>query len=121
MGRLIRGAFESARETSGDQARKLSGWPKSPGSLSGRLKRLAPNLRAAGWVLEQDRTSKKRSWVIRRSFSKAEEHQEACSADCNRVLAIMDGCRFVRLGDVSPSAVVEWLKNERAAERMGIQ
>jgi site-specific recombinase XerD len=40
---------------------------------------------------------------------------------CNRVQAILDGCRFVRLGDVSPSAVVEWLKNERAAERMGIQ
>ncbi len=40
---------------------------------------------------------------------------------CNRVRAIMDGCRFVRLGDVSPSVVVEWLKNERVAERMGIQ
>src|SRR5260370_41992296 len=40
---------------------------------------------------------------------------------CKRVRAIMDGCRFVRLGDVSPSAVVEWLKNERAAGRIGIQ
>jgi site-specific recombinase XerD len=40
---------------------------------------------------------------------------------CTRVKAILDGCRFVRLGDVSPSAVVEWLKNERAAVRMGIQ
>jgi integrase len=40
---------------------------------------------------------------------------------CTRVQAITSGCRFVRLGDVNPSAVVEWLKNERAAERIGIQ
>src|SRR5262249_23204920 len=40
---------------------------------------------------------------------------------CKRVQSIMVGCKFVRLGDVSPSAVVEWLKNERAAERLGIQ
>jgi integrase len=40
---------------------------------------------------------------------------------CNRVQTILNGCKFVRLGDVSPSAVVEWLKNERAAERIGIQ
>ena len=40
---------------------------------------------------------------------------------CKRVQTIIDGCKFVRLSDVSPSAVVEWLKNERAAERIGIQ
>jgi site-specific recombinase XerC len=40
---------------------------------------------------------------------------------CTRVQSIMDGCRFVWLGDVSPSAVVEWLKNQRAAGRLGIQ
>lgn len=40
---------------------------------------------------------------------------------CHRVQAIVDGCRFVRLGDVSPSAVIEWLKNERTAGRLGIQ
>lgn len=50
----------------GDQSRKPSGWPKNPRSLSGHLKRLAPNLRAAGWVLDQDRNSKKRSWTFRR-------------------------------------------------------
>jgi hypothetical protein len=53
-------------ERLGDQARRLAGWPKNPRSLSGHLKRLAPNLRAAGWVLDQDRSSKKRSWIIRR-------------------------------------------------------
>jgi len=40
---------------------------------------------------------------------------------CNRVLTLINGCRFLQLGDVSPSAVVEWLKNERVAERIGIQ
>ncbi len=50
----------------GEQFRRLSGWPKNPRSLSGHLKRLGPNLRAAGWVLDQDRSSKKRSWMIRR-------------------------------------------------------
>lgn len=53
-------------ERLGDQTRKQSGWPKNPRSLSGHLKRLAPNLREAGWIVEQDRSSKKRSWSIRR-------------------------------------------------------
>lgn len=53
-------------ERQGEQTRRPAGWPKNPRSLSGHLKRLAPNLRAAGWVLEQDRSSKKRSWIIRR-------------------------------------------------------
>ncbi len=53
-------------ERLGDQTRRLSGWPKNPRSLSGHLKRLAPNMRAAGWVLEQDRSSKKRCWTIYR-------------------------------------------------------
>ncbi len=54
-------------ERQGDQARKQSGWPKNPRSLSGHLKRLAPNLREAGWVLEQDRSSKKRTWSFQRA------------------------------------------------------
>src|SRR5262249_50548518 len=53
-------------ERLGDQTRRLSGWPKNPRALSGHLKRLAPNLRAAGWVLDQDRNSKKRCWMIHR-------------------------------------------------------
>jgi hypothetical protein len=50
----------------GDQVRRLAGWPKNPRSLSGHLKRLAPNLRAARWILELDRSSKKRCWTIHR-------------------------------------------------------
>jgi hypothetical protein len=54
-------------ERQGDQVRKLAGWPKNPRSLSGHIKRLAPNLRSAGWIVDQDRSSKKRSWTIRQS------------------------------------------------------
>lgn len=53
-------------ERLGDQTRRMSGWPKNPRSLSGHLKRLAPNFRAAGWILQQDRSSKKRCWMIHR-------------------------------------------------------
>jgi hypothetical protein len=52
-------------ERGGDQVRKVAGWPKNARALSGHLKRLAPNLRAGGWVIEQDRSSKKRLWSIR--------------------------------------------------------
>jgi integrase len=38
-----------------------------------------------------------------------------------RAQAIIDGCKFKRISDVSPSAVVEWLREERAAKRIGIQ
>lgn len=58
-------------ERLGDQVRRLAGWPKNPRSLSGHLTRLAPNLRAAGWMLDQDRSSKKRSWTIRRAVAAA--------------------------------------------------
>src|SRR5262245_52519889 len=40
---------------------------------------------------------------------------------CNRVQAVLDGCRFQRIPDLSPSAVVEWLAAERHANRIGVQ
>jgi hypothetical protein len=39
----------------------------------------------------------------------------------NRAQAILDGCRFTFLPDVSPSAVMEWLAAEREAGRLTIQ
>jgi hypothetical protein len=64
-------------ERLGDQVRRLAGWPKGPRALSGHLKRLAPNLRAAGWAIDQDRTSKRRSWVIRRATNDAKRDGES--------------------------------------------
>jgi hypothetical protein len=54
-------------ERLGDKVRRMTGWPKNARSLSGHLKRVAPNLRAAGWTMDQDRSSKKRSWVVQRA------------------------------------------------------
>jgi hypothetical protein len=68
-------------ERVGDQIRRLSGWPKKPQSLSGHLKRLAPNLRQAGWDVEkQDRTSQKRPWAIRRLVDDATAHHAGSSS-----------------------------------------
>lgn len=39
----------------------------------------------------------------------------------NRAKAVVDGCGFKVFPDISPSGVVDWLKNERAADRMGIK
>lgn len=50
----------------GDRVRRISGWPKNARSMSGHLKRLAPNLRKIGWSADQDRKSKKRLWHISR-------------------------------------------------------
>jgi hypothetical protein len=49
-----------------DQIKRDKDWPKNPQSLTSHLKRLAANLRAVGWIVEKDRTSRKRSWTIRR-------------------------------------------------------
>jgi integrase len=38
-----------------------------------------------------------------------------------RAQAVIDGCRFKLISDVTPSAVIEWLRNERLADRIGIQ
>ena len=38
------------------------------------------------------------------------------STTLQRVKAIVDGCRFKRIGDISASAVATWLKNRRAAD-----
>ena len=40
---------------------------------------------------------------------------------CNRVQALVNGCRFTRMADLSPSVTVQWLADERQAGRLGIQ
>src|SRR5262249_16277914 len=58
-------------ERLGDQARRPAGWPKSPRSLAGHVKRLGPKLGGAGWTSEQSRSSKERSWTVRRTTNDA--------------------------------------------------
>lgn len=47
-----------------DGVRKLSGWPTSPRSLGGRLKRLAPNLRQIGISVDSDRAGRQGTRII---------------------------------------------------------
>jgi hypothetical protein len=49
-----------------EQTKREKAWPKNGGSLSGKLQRLAPNLRKKGWILDKDRSSKRRWWTMRR-------------------------------------------------------
>ena len=44
----------------GEKTRRLSSWPKTGSALTNKLKRLAPNLRAAGIEIEFGRTNKQR-------------------------------------------------------------
>jgi integrase len=47
--------------------------------------------------------------------------QKHARLTCNRVQAILDGCRFIRTADLSASAVVGWLADQREADRIGVQ
>jgi hypothetical protein len=57
--------MEALELKANDQEKRQRGWPRNAKSVSGHLKRLAPNLRTTGWVLEQVRSAKKRLYVIR--------------------------------------------------------
>ena len=46
------------------QGTSTKDWPKNHRALSGILKRLAPNLRQSGWVVEQDREGNEKLWRI---------------------------------------------------------
>ena len=49
-----------------DQIKRQKSWPKNGRSIAGHLKRLSPNLRAAGWEVEYQRQASQRLWSIRR-------------------------------------------------------
>jgi hypothetical protein len=79
----------------GDPVRQPKGWPKGPRGLSGQLKRLAPNLRKLEWNVDQDRSSKRRSWIINRrddgsgSQPSSEPSQQA---ECDSMQSDADCC-----------------------------
>ena len=49
-----------------DQVKRQRVWPSNGRSMTGHLKRLSPNLRAAGWEVEFHRESSRRLWSIHR-------------------------------------------------------
>ena len=65
-----------------DQVKRHNGGPKNGRSLAGQLKRLAPNLRLAGWEIEYHREASRRSWTIsRHDATKMQSAVETCSDD----------------------------------------
>jgi hypothetical protein len=71
-----------------DQIKREKHWPKNARSLSGHLKRLSPNLRTMGWILEKDRTTKKRLWIITRvegsnEFASSTSPEPSSQGECN--------------------------------------
>lgn len=55
------------QQVGAENLRRMVGWPKNARSLSGRLSRIAPNLRADGWQMNKGRSSKNRLWIIQRA------------------------------------------------------
>jgi hypothetical protein len=47
-----------------EQLKRSKGWPKNGRAMSGQLKRIAPNLRANGWLVDFRRESGRRIWWI---------------------------------------------------------
>lgn len=52
--------LEALNQHASDETKKQQGWPKSPNALSGALKRIAPNLRAAGIECNMGRINARR-------------------------------------------------------------
>jgi hypothetical protein len=61
-------------ESYGSETKRSPGWPKNPRSMSGHLRRLAPNLQAAGWSIEFGRQAgggRARIIVIKRAAERS--------------------------------------------------
>ncbi|MHC4404575.1 MAG: hypothetical protein ACYTG0_33390 [Planctomycetota bacterium] len=84
-----------------DQTKRQQIWPKNPRSMSGHLKRLSPNLRAAGWQIEFRRESSRRLWWIRRLPESASPDAFASRLRHSQIGA--ERCESVRKDAVQPA------------------
>ncbi len=64
-----------------DQLKRQKVWPKNARSMSGHLKRLAPNLRAGGWQVTFHREARQRLVIIERVEKCASPSALALSSD----------------------------------------
>jgi len=62
-----------------DQVKRQNSWPKNGRSMTGHIKRLSPNLRAAGWRVEFHREAKQRWVSIQRAAEVASSATPASS------------------------------------------
>ena len=84
-----------------DQTKRQRIWRKNPRSTSGHLKRLAPNLRVAGWEVEYQRQASQRLWSIKRRPEFASSDSFASPLRHTQIGA--DRCKTVQ-GDASQPA-----------------
>jgi hypothetical protein len=69
--------LERLSARAGEGVTKSKGWPKSPRALTGKLERLAPNLRAVGIeVVRPERQSKARFWSVCMAVSQPDDGSE---------------------------------------------
>jgi len=86
-----------------DQTKRQKSWPKSPRSMSGHLKRLSPNLRAAGWDVQYNRKTSRRLYTIQQLQSPASSDSFASSIephfepppDCDQMQSDANSCQQV--------------------------
>jgi hypothetical protein len=67
-----------------DQIKRQKSWPKNGRSMSGHLKRLAPNLRSAGWEIAFQREAKRRWVSIERTDASSTGPIETVQPDAKR-------------------------------------
>ncbi len=68
-----------------DQLKRQKSWPKNGRSISGHLKRLAPNIRSAGWDIYFYREAKQRLVSIQRF----DRHPAAATKRCNSMRIVV--------------------------------
>jgi hypothetical protein len=69
--------LEALEQRASDQEKHQRSWPRNAKAVSGHLIRLGPNLRASGWGVEQDRSARKRLYVIGRLTSVTDPSSDA--------------------------------------------
>jgi hypothetical protein len=67
-----------------EQSKRLKSWPKNGQSMSGHLKRLAPNLRKTGWDVQFHREAKRRWVSIQRQGSSSVGNAQMMQFDADQ-------------------------------------
>ena len=57
---------------------------------------------------------------FRRHLDAKDSSDQHVQTTCSRIRAIIDGCRFMRIGDISASHTAAWLKDQQEAEVFGV-
>jgi len=94
---------------------RLPGWPKSPQSLGGELRRLAPNLRAIGVDVDFNREGRKRNRKITLERIAVEDQPTVVQDDCEAIFAFDPADGADSADDVSQDGQLGWEPDEPIA------